>query len=147
VQNEPITHRALNLKGQKMTPTPQTARYELLCTALEKMIVDPRTSKRVRLTAITRLDDLLKRAERKEEREARRQEREALRAAQREEQVSQQTVTTAPDATEEIERANRMREHLVSISKRTKKLQNSLQLDATKPPSLLTISLASGSDL
>lgn len=107
-----------------MTPTPQTARYELLCTALEKMIVDPRTSKRVRLTAITRLDDLLKRAERKEEREARRQEREAQRAAKEQEQASlQQQAEQLETVDAEAERLHRAKELLSKVTQRGIELQ------------------------
>lgn len=105
-----------------MTPSPQTARYELLCTELEKLITDPRTSKRLRLTAITRLDDLLKRAERKEAAEGRRQEREARKTSQAAEEALQEQRTTektraARDADAQMAKMN---EHLHKLSQQKK---------------------------
>ena len=71
-----------------MTPQPETTRYEKLATFLESVMEDPKASRRVRLTAAQRLDDLVARQDRSEAAESRRKEREALRAAQTQQQAS-----------------------------------------------------------
>jgi len=103
-----------------MTPEPGTTRYETLCSFLESVMIDPRASRRVRLSAAQRLDDLLKRRERAEAAEVRRVEREALRAAKREEQALQQTGATVPDTSSADERLRQMQNHLENITKRGK---------------------------
>lgn len=44
-----------------MTPSPNTPRFEKLANFLEQVMTDSKASRRVRLSAAMRLDDLLKR--------------------------------------------------------------------------------------
>lgn len=109
-----------------MNPSPNTRRYELLCNALEKLITDPRTSKRVRLTAITRLDDLLRRAERAEAAEQRRAERERQQAAKREEQLLQEHDGEGEQTTSTDDAIERMQGYISAIGHRKNELQKSM---------------------
>jgi hypothetical protein len=78
-----------------MIPTPGTTRYEKLASFLEEVMTNPRASRRVRLSAAQRLDDLMRRQERKEVSEARRAERDAVAARKREREALQRE-TAAP---------------------------------------------------
>ena len=102
-----------------MTPTPNTARYEKLASFLMELMENPKASKRVRLSAALRLDDLLARQERREAAEGRRQERTRLEAAKAQEKASQrETPPTAeiPQAGAERDRvAEQALDHLQKI--------------------------------
>lgn len=105
-----------------MTPKPATKRFEKLADFLTDMMENPKASKRVRLSAAMRLDDLLRRQERREDAEARRQDRERVRAAKDQEEALQrereQQATperrTAPEAEREAS-AERARLNLEKI--------------------------------
>jgi len=95
-----------------MTPSPGTARYELLCSFLEDVLRDPKTSKRLKMSAAQRLDGLLQRAERKEASEARRAEREAVRAVQAQREASKSNAIATPEGVSAREAEERLQHGL-----------------------------------
>lgn len=97
-----------------MTPRPGTARYERLANFLEDVMRDPKASRRIRLSAALRLDNLLQRAERREASEARRAEREAVRAAKAQEMASGAKDVPAPN-TDEDATMSKVQEFIESI--------------------------------
>lgn len=98
-----------------MTPRPDTQRYELLCNFLEDVLTHPKTSKRLKMSAAQRLDDLLARTARREDAEARRMEREALAARKREDmalQIEAETPAAEDPADAQLQRAREMLENI-----------------------------------
>ncbi len=107
-----------------MTPKHGTTRYEKLADFLERVMEDTRASRRVRLSAAQRLDDLLARQERREDAEARREERKAQRAAKAcAEALERETHPTA----EEVEARKAEREHELAVQRANQHLKELLK--------------------
>lgn len=99
-----------------------------MCSFLESVLRDPKTSKRLKMSAAARLDDLLRRQERKEAAKARRDEGMRLTASRRQEQALLTTQASADSQATQVMDAQlqAMQDHMKVISQRQNKLQNSL---------------------
>ena len=83
------------MEDHKRVRGPSASSYSKLIEFFESVIANPHASMRVRITAAGRLDDLLRRQERRETSEVRRAEREAARAArERAEALERETQPT-----------------------------------------------------
>jgi len=80
-----------------MTPRAGSGRYEKLAAFLEDVMENPKASKRVRLSAAIRLDDLLRRQERREDAKARRQDRARVEAAKAQHEALEREQQATPD--------------------------------------------------
>lgn len=106
-----------------MTARPNTERFEKLASFLERVMEDTGTSRRVRMSAAQRLDDLLARQERRDDAETRREERKAQSA----EKAQQQAVDreTQPPS-EEVAARDAERERELAIRKANEHLEKIL---------------------